>query len=112
MSGFTLLEILISLFLLSLILLGLDAMELAALREAQTAYSFAVAAEQAKAISGRIRVKQGRDMTEWVQHLTNGKGSVRGNYPHQQIIIFWGAQEMHACEKDIIKKNGCLHLDL
>ena len=119
-TGFTLLEILISLFIFSLALLGLDAMQLTTLRQAKTTYYLSVTSVQLNAMAERLAATKGQQLLESQQHwnehnkevLPNGRGTIRGEYPHVNLSLFWGAAREDACVKDKLGQAGCLHLDL
>ena len=97
-TGFTLLEILISLFLLSLILLGLDAMQIYALRENRAAFYFLTAENQIDAMIERLYALNTQEnlaeqINIWNQQnqevLPLGKGSVSGYFPSYTLKIEW-----------------------
>ena len=120
MNGFTLLEVLISLFILSILLLGLDAMQLAALREAESAYYLSVATQQLNNMLERLQITKNDSLSDqqqqWNQQnqmvLPNGRGVISGEYPHIKLAIYWGDESAGACEKDKIGQSGCLQLAL
>ncbi len=98
-SGLTLFEVLISLILLSLALLGLDGMELSALRLNHRAYFSALAEQQVHNLEERLRLVGageglGQQVAAWNQEnsriLPRGSGRVSGHYPEYQIALFWG----------------------
>src|SRR5690242_4208553 len=97
-SGFTFIEVIVSLLLLSLILLGFNAMQLQALRETQSAYDYSVAALQLNAMTERLRaLDKWAGLQEQIniwnlqnkQVLPQGKGEVMGH----TIKITWGRNE-------------------
>lgn len=70
MKGFALLEILITLVILSIGLLAIAGMQLSALRHSQDAYLHSVAATQLQSLLERLRVnqsdaKRGAELIEW-----------------------------------------------
>src|SRR5579862_5833322 len=98
-KGFSLIEVLISLFLLALILLGFDAMEIFALRNTRSAFYFNVATNQLQNMAERLRAltihddisQQERSWNlENQQVLPEGWGKVSGHYPTYTLTIFWG----------------------
>jgi hypothetical protein len=103
--GLTLLEVLVSLVLLMLMLLGFDAMQLSALRSAKSAYYLSVATQQVDVIVQRLSVLKelfnGDAIAEWnIENQTvlpNGLGRVDGQFPNYRISINWG-------------RSGCLVL--
>jgi prepilin-type N-terminal cleavage/methylation domain-containing protein len=99
-TGFTLIEVLLSLFILSLCLLGLDAMQLSALHAAKNAYDFSVAAAQISNMHERMLALNNQSFTQelekWNQQnhsvLLKGQGWIKGHYPHYHIILSWQEQ--------------------
>lgn len=117
----SLIEVLISIFILSCILLGVNAMQVLALREAKSAYYFDVAMQQIHVITERLNVIKNSNIDQalvvWNQQnaqvLPNGKGVVRGEYPLFDIVIFWGKySHLVTCKKNQIGLSGCLSLSL
>ncbi len=101
-TGFTLIEVVISLLLFSLVLLGFNAMQWQAVRETQSAYHFTVAASQLHAMTERLRALDKwsgleQQIQKWnlqnQQVLPQGKGEVSGHYPAYTIKITWGKSE-------------------
>jgi Tfp pilus assembly protein PilV len=117
-AGFSLIEVLVSFFLLSLMLLGLDAMQITALRQAKTACYFSVATQQLNVMAERLDVLKDSDPTEqltrWNQQnqtvLPQGRGTLSGNYPQFLLSIFWGDKNIQKCNQNKIGQSGCLHL--
>ena len=115
-AGFTLLEVLISLFLLSLLLLGLDAMQLTALHQAKSAYYFSVASEQLHSMRERLQVIKGENVEVWQQAwneqnrvlLPHGVGKIQGTAPEFVLSIFWGNKTSDVCDRNKIGQSGCL----
>lgn len=115
--GISLIEILISLLILSLMLFGLDVMQFTALREAKAAYYFSVAMQQLK---NRIeQLNEGEDSKEqfliWNQQnhevLPQGRGEEKGYGLTYEVSIFWGDDHrMQDCDEDKIGQSGCLHV--
>lgn len=107
-SGFTLIEVLISLFLLSLILLGLDAMEVFALRENRAAFYFLTAENQIDAMVERLYALNTQEnlaeqVSIWNQQnqevLPLGTGSVSGYFPSYTLKIEWDGK--YAIKKQV-----------
>ena len=115
-QGFTLIEVLISLIMLSLILLGFDAMEIYSLRSIRATYYFHLATFQWISIAERLRSIGSRSGIEeqvaaWneqnKQLLPQGIGSVTGSYPNYTVTIYWGGMTA-ACQKIQLGQTGCL----
>ena len=87
-SGVSLIEILISLFIISIMLFGLDAMQLTALREVKAAYYVTVATEQITSMRERLIVARNKNITPQIviwnkqnnEILPHGRGAVTGEY--------------------------------
>jgi prepilin-type N-terminal cleavage/methylation domain-containing protein len=117
-SGFTLLEVLISLFILSLLLLGLDAAETQALRQAKAVYYFNVAREQLNSMVEQLQTTQGAEFAnieaKWneqnKQILPQGKGQISKQLPQFILSIFWGENIDASCQRNKIGLSGCLRL--
>lgn len=115
-SGFTLIEVLISLLLLSLILLGFDAIGVQTLRELRSGYYFVQAINQIHSMQERLRALGTHEglneqMKNWNKEnsevLPQGVGQVFGNYPAYSITIYWGKSQTE-CPIMLLGINGCL----
>ncbi|MDR3478799.1 MAG: hypothetical protein P4M14_12310 [Gammaproteobacteria bacterium] len=115
-SGLTLLEVLLSLALLSFALLGMDAMEVAALGQANENYYFNVAENQMQSLVERLRVLGSSAGIESIKASWNeeaeralplGSGAISGAYPIYTLIIYWGIQH-GPCIKPHLGLSGCL----
>jgi type IV pilus assembly protein PilV len=115
-QGFTLIEVLISLVLLSFIVLGFDVMELYSLRATRTAYYFYVATNQFISMTERLRALGQYDgineqITIWnlqnKQLLPAGEGTVTGHFPHYTLTIYWGGFP-HICNQIHLGQSGCI----
>ncbi len=115
-QGFTLLEVLISLVLLSFILLGFDEMEIYSLRSTCAAYYFHLATEQLNSMIERLhtvgmRPSINEQIEIWnsqnKQLLPAGEGEVIGNYPNYTITVYWG-DAPHICQEIHIGQSGCI----
>ena len=114
--GFSLIEVLISLIILSILLLGFDAMQMVTLREAKAAYYFSVATEQLNSMLARLEAFHGRNdadqLAEWNKQnqdvLPQGRGIMHGIYPDFVLDIFWGDLHVSECNENKIGQSGCL----
>ena len=115
-SGYSLMEVLLSLTLLSFALLGMDAMEADALQASHASYLFSMAEMQMLAITERLRVlgpKTGITalQAQWHQEnavlLPRSREQILGVFPHYVITLFWGMPQ-RTC--DTLKRghSGCL----
>lgn len=104
----------ISLFILSILFLGLDAANLAALHEAEALYYFNVATQQMNNLVERLSIAYPHDLPQQIslwnvqnqQTLPQGHGKLLVNNLNYQIEIKWGKNESPLCNK--IGKSGCL----
>jgi len=112
-------EILISLFILSFVLAGMNAMQIVAYRKTQAVYYADVAIQQMDSIWQKLQILKNTNIqttvTTWndlnQQVLPNGRGTVRGSYPLYDIAIFWGDNHFPlTCRKNKIGLSGCLTL--
>ncbi len=119
-KGFTLIEVLISLILLSFILFGFDAMEIYGLRTIRSAYYFHAAAHQLISMTQRLRamgqsISIKEEVDQWnlqnQQLLPAGVGYVEGSFPQYQLILYWG-EKSHPCQKIQLGQSGCIFLNL
>ena len=119
-SGFSLIEILISFLLLSMILLGLDAIQIYTLRKAHSVYFLSLATIQLNNLSERLQASNGRDLNSlWVSWnkenqaiLPQGTGMIQGNFPHYVATIFWGTRFQTVCQPYLKGKSGCLKISV
>ncbi len=97
-SGFSVLEVLISLMLISLFLLGIEGSQLYALRSNQQAYFLSLAMNQLQSLAERLQVHSSVDdlefyLQQWNEQnkklLPQGVGRLNGNYPNYKITLFW-----------------------
>lgn len=119
-TGTTFIEVLISLFIISFILLGMVALQLVSLQKSKSAYYFSVAAEQMISMKERIYSmsepeidnqfliwnKQNQDL------LPQGRGVISGRFPTYLISIFWGNTNETECIKSKTGPSGCLSLSI
>jgi len=115
-QGFTLLEVLISLVLLSFILLGFDEMEIYSLRSISAAYYFHIATEQLNSMIERlhtagINFSVNEQIDIWnsqnKQLLPTGEGEITGSYPNYTITLYWG-DTPHICQEIHLGQSGCI----
>lgn len=115
--GLTLFEVLVSLFIFSLLLLGLDVMELSALHLGRQAYFTDLAGQQLRNMEERLRMlgeSEGLNplIAAWEREnkhiLPQGAGLVSGNYPDYTITVYWGGQRELVCKKSPGEYAGCI----
>jgi hypothetical protein len=116
-AGISLLEVLISLVLLSIALFGFDVMEISAVRDNRAAYFSSVAMNQMQSMVERLHAlgkHQGLDqqITAWNNELQSalprGNGVVIGSFPTYTVIVSWGGLARRTCEEIKWGQAGCL----
>jgi Tfp pilus assembly protein PilV len=99
LSGVSLIEIVISLLLISLALFGFDAMQLMAIQKSRTAYNEAIANNQLHILNLQLQVAgrlsdHEKIIAIWSQEnaalLPQGISYVSGDFPQYTIKICWG----------------------
>ena len=116
----SLLEMLISIFILSCVILGVSATQVLAFRKAQTAYYLDVAIQQIDVIWERLQILKNSNIQAAIvnwnnqnrQVLPNGKGWVQGKYPFFRIVLSWGKNVHLECRENKIDTSGCLTFSL
>jgi len=119
-KGFTFLEILFSLLLISLLLLGMDATLFTSLRQVKSNLYFTSAIQQLAVITERLKIMPAAELTETVKHwneqnqhvLPQTTGWVEKKANAYSIVITWGGYKAKNCQKNIIGETGCLHASL
>lgn len=113
-TGFSLLEVIISILIFSIALLGLDALGILTLRENLSTYYTSLAVQQIQNIEERLSALGSSAGTEEQIKLWNlqnqtilpfGKGKVAGQYPQYAISLCWGnsVSDVRSGEK-----TGCI----
>jgi Tfp pilus assembly protein PilV len=118
-QGASLIELLISILLLSIILFTIDAEQIYSLKKSKAIYYFSVAHQQINLIAERMSLSKNNfshSLNTWNEQnkyiLPQGKGKITVNYPHYDFSIFWGKINKDNCHTDKIDKQGCLHVNL
>lgn len=115
-SGMSLIEILISLLLLSILLLGFDAMQIKSLQVAKQSYFYTIAEQQLDQIIERLlaskTLNSADQIAAWnrenINLLPQGRSQVVGRYPHYTISIMWGGMNNLSCPSNKIGRENCL----
>ncbi|EKD70176.1 MAG: hypothetical protein ACD_46C00611G0001 [uncultured bacterium] len=118
-TGTSLLEVLLALFLLSMLLLNFDATQMMGIKKAKANYYWQVAMHQIQSLMNVLQLYKNDSATqqiiEWNRQnqimLPQGKGEVVGEYPNQAIQIFWG-EIKSTCEKNKIGMSGCIKIEM
>src|SRR5207253_11148603 len=90
LSGTTLIEILISLLLISLLLLGVDVMQIVSLRQTQANYYVTVAEQQMNNMLERLTINPHADLETWNKQNREVLPEGRGVINHDELAIYWG----------------------
>ena|SRR6185437_14612624 len=115
--GFSFIEVLISLLLLSLLVFLVHATGFSMLQDMRSAYYLHIAVNQMNNISERLRSlgeKEGLTnqieswKTEIQMLLPQGSGQVSGFYPTYTVFITWGEVGATVCQQNKIGRSGCL----
>ena len=103
-TGFSLIELMITLFVICFAVLALASAELSALRQTETAYYQSVAATQAASLIERLRANA--DINEWHNEnsrlLPQGKGNYQCNDTTCTVMIYW--QRLKQYHLTLLKK--------
>lgn len=110
--GVSLIEILICMFIFSLILFSFDVLEIIALRKAKSAYYFSVATQQLSNMLEQFQTFNNQYSNQqlffWNQQnqsvLPHGRGTIANGY----ITISWGEKVDTNCLHPQIGLSGCL----
>lgn len=119
MFGLSFIEIVVSIVLLSLLVLGTSAVQYVALRDTKTAYYVSVAHTQLNNMAERIKLGLKNDidaeLTSWNDQnqtmLPQGKGTISRDGSIYVLSLFWGNQQnVDECYQNQIGPSGCLRL--
>ncbi len=113
-NGFTLLEVLISLLLLSLVLLGVDAAQVLVMRETRGVYYFQQATLLAEAMveyTGSHHGDPSGYERKWQQQIAGilpiGTGRVSVSRTDMKVEVMWGDTQQ-VCQKTKQGVKGCV----
>lgn len=115
-NGFSLIEVLISLLLISLILFGFEAGQLYAMRETQLMRLLSTAMNQMNNAEERlIALKKASGLQEQImawnaeneRNLPSGFGTVSGMWPRYRVTVYWG-NKSHHCANNTAGISGCI----
>lgn len=116
LAGFSLIEVLVSLLLVSFILLGFEAAEVYSLRVIRAANYFNLANNQLANMVERLRVLGDsssllQETAAWnIQNnnlLPHGFGEITGHYPVYNITLYWGDIKP-SCQQNSLGNSGCI----
>lgn len=115
-NGSSLIELLISLLLLAILLLGVDALQINSMRAASENYYFAVAQQQMSIIHERLSMLNHDEINIFISTwndqnqkvLPGGRGIVRAK-PDRGVSIYWGKGDEQNC-KTGSRSEGCLQV--
>lgn len=109
-SGFSFIEILISLMLLSLVFLGVDTVGYFSLHTEKNGWYLTVASNQVSSMGERLRALGDYEglknqIALWNQEnqavLPKGQGKVTGKFPDYTIVLHWDADGIADLTEDI-----------
>lgn len=109
-SGVSLIEVLICFLLTAIMLLGLNATQMTALRASQSSYYFSVAAQQINNLIELLTVfgEDAAQIERWNKENTDVLPHGRGVIDNQHISIVWGDFSEASCVKNTIRISGCI----
>lgn len=117
-KGSSFIEILVSLFIISVMLLGLDSLQLVILQHMKSANYSITAIEQLVSMKERISSVSDNEIENqymlWnrqnKQLLPSGRGLLTGQNPEYKLSIFWGNNNENECNKTKVGLSGCLFI--
>lgn len=109
LCGVTLIEVLISLFVLSLLLLSLDAVQLLSFKNAQAVYYFNMAIQRADLLLAHPDRES--YLSEWQIENKIYLPQVESVLLSDKVIIKWGGMN-NECEYSVMEKIGCLNVSI
>ena len=120
--GMSLIEVLVSLFLMSLMFLGMDALGFYTVKTDKNIWIQRVAQNQFENMRQRLyALYDGEGLDEQVllwnkqntEVLPNGKGKVVGTFPSYILQLAWGNTSLdEPCGKNIKNESGCIQEEL
>ncbi|MFZ2314289.1 MAG: prepilin-type N-terminal cleavage/methylation domain-containing protein [Gammaproteobacteria bacterium] len=107
--GVSLIEVLISLFILSFLLLSLDAVQLLSFKNTQAVYSFNIALQRVDI----LLTHQDRDsyLAEWQEENKEYLPQAESLVLSDKVILIWGGMQ-GGCEHSVMEKAGCLNVSI
>lgn len=109
LCGVTLIEVLISLFVLSLLLLSLDAVQLLSFKNAQAVYYFNIAIQRVDLLLAHPDRES--YLAEWQMENKIYLPQVEGVLLPDKVIVRWGGMK-NECEHSVMEKVGCLNVSI
>jgi type II secretory pathway component PulJ len=117
--GFSLFEVLICLVLLTISVLGLEAMQAKAVKDSRKFYYLCVAVHQLENMTERLYALHNltgleSQLRSWNQEnqilLPQGQGYIQGTYPNYHIMISW--LDAPKCLANSLGLKACLSADI
>lgn len=114
--GFTFIELLVSLILLAILLLGFNASLIEALKQTQDAYYFSVATNQMTSFIEYLHspIKEEDFFSTWKVQTKNvlpGSEVVLTHHP-ARLHLYWGNQPKESCIVSHENQIHCIHLTI
>lgn len=117
--GFSIIEVLVALFLLSIVLLGVEEQMLKSLQSSQEALNQTIAIEQLNGMASMIALFPGQYqnfLSEWNEDnqnfFLNGNGEIKTNTSEMKIRITWrsGSSQVWQCDSSRQLDMSCIEL--
>ncbi len=113
--GFSFIEVMISLVLMTLIFIGINAAHLVALHESKASYYYLLAAKQANLLANNLTQAS---PNEWQQISALFNRNIKQMLPNghliiedktkKRLVITWGEQSSVPCTYQFNNSSGCL----
>lgn len=110
MSGFSLFEVLLSLFLLSFMLLEMDVTQWHAMHKANEAHDFSVATLQIKSFVQLPASVREQYFSLWNQQNREILPKGRGVWTGDEVVVMWGDTKIEDCQETKAGLSGCIKL--
>jgi Tfp pilus assembly protein PilV len=116
-DGASIMELLVSMVLVSILLLGIDAMQIRGIQQAKINFYFAVSQQQISLMAERLRLSTHHAslyLPEWNQQnqslIPQAKSILNMSDSHYTLAVLWGSKNEQTCLQDKVGRKGCLHL--
>lgn len=117
--GFSFIEVLVALFILSIVLLGVEEQMLKSLQSSQEALNQTIAVEQINGMASMVALFPGqyqRFLSEWNQDnqrfLPDGKGKIKTSGGDMAIQMTWrsGSSQVWQCQSSRQENLNCVEM--
>lgn len=118
--GFTYIELLISISLLSFLFLGMHAMQASSLHQAKGVFYSQIAKEELENLSEILSIASSDQhqeiIEEWKREvesaLPGGNGEVDSDLSVWRAVVYWGNGNALSCKKNKAGESGCLRQEI